>query len=261
MIGQRAISWALGALLLSAGSGLLAGLVIEDRVMAGFAVTTAADARLRQALLTSEIARFRLLPLALADDRDVVAAVAGTPGAARVLDAKLEALAGQVGAAAIYVIGPDGRAIAASNWRTGASFVGEPYGFRRYYSDALRHGAGEQFALGTISHKPGLYLARRARGGSVVVVKLEFDGVERQWRAAGGVTFVSNRAGVVVVTSRPDWRFATVGPIAPASAAAVRVDMGVPALKATPFAREGEDRIALPGSRAGLLLATTAPDA
>ncbi|HEX7857545.1 MAG TPA: ATP-binding protein [Sphingobium sp.] len=260
MIRQKAISWVVVALLLSAVCGLLAGRVIEDRVTAGFAATTAADARLRQALLTSEIARFRLLPLALADDRDVVAAVDGMPGAARFLDSKLERLAGQVGAAAIYVIGPDGLAIAASNWRTSASFVGQPYGFRRYYADAMRSGAAEQFALGTISHRSGLYLARKGRGGSVVVVKLEFDGVERQWRAAGGVTFVSNSAGVVVVTSRPDWRFATVGPITPAAAAAARVDMGVGSLKPTPFQRMNGERIVLPGSRAGLLLATTAPD-
>ncbi|MET0365966.1 MAG: ATP-binding protein [Sphingobium sp.] len=255
------LAWIIAALLLSALSALLAGVVIEDRVSASFAASTAADARLRQALLVSEIARFRLLPLALTDDRDVVAAVDGEPGAAGRLDRKLEALAGRVGAAAIYVIGADGLAIAASNWRTSASFVGQPYGFRRYYADAVRSGAGEQFALGTISHKPGLYLARKGRGGSVVVVKLEFDGVERQWRAAGGVTFVSNAAGVVVVASRPDWRFATIGPIARTAAAEARVDMGVTALRPTPFQRVGEDRIMLPGSRAGLLLATTAPDA
>jgi two-component system C4-dicarboxylate transport sensor histidine kinase DctB len=248
-------------MLLSAGFGLLAGRVVESRAIAGFAATTAADAQLRQALLTSEIARFRLLPLALVDDRDVVAAVEGAPGADRILDAKLEALASRVGAAVIYVIRSDGIAIAASNWRASTSFVGRAYGFRRYYSDAVRFGAGEQFSLGTISHKPGLYLARKGRGGSVVVVKLEFDGIERQWRAAGGTTFVNDPAGVVIVTSRPDWRFATIGPIAPAVAAAARVDMGVPTLKATPFRRMDKDRITIAGSRATLLLTTTAPDA
>jgi two-component system C4-dicarboxylate transport sensor histidine kinase DctB len=190
-----------------------------------------------------------------------VAAVEGAPGADRILDAKLEALASRVGAAVIYVIRSDGIAIAASNWRASTSFVGRAYGFRRYYSDAVRFGAGEQFSLGTISHKPGLYLARKGRGGSVVVVKLEFDGIERQWRAAGGTTFVNDPAGVVIVTSRPDWRFATIGPIAPAVAAAARVDMGVPTLKATPFRRMDKDRITIAGSRATLLLTTTAPDA
>ena len=261
MIRRRAFLWAMAALLLAAVFGLLIGRVVEQRVLRDFAANTAADARLRQALLASEIARFRLLPLALVDDRDVVGAVAGSSGAARLLNSKLEALAAQVGAAAIYVVGRDGVAIAASNWRTSTSFVGQPYGFRRYYIDALERGAGEQFALGTISHKPGLYLARRGRDGSVVVVKLEFDGVERQWRAAGGITFVSNSAGVIVVTSRPDWRFATIRPIPPALAAAARGDMGVDALGSTPFRRVDERRIALPGSRDALLLATTAPDA
>ncbi len=230
----RRFGWLLAAML----AGLLVawgvGLVVERRARATLTATTAADARLRQALLASEVARFRLLPLALSDDRDVIAALAGSPAATRALDRKLEALKADTGAAVIYFVGRDGRAIAASNWREPRSFVGNDYRFRRYYRDALRTGAGEQFALGTVSRRPGLYLSRRSAAGGVVVVKLEFDAIERQWRAAGGITYVTDRSGIVLVSSRPAWRFAATRPIAPAAAAAERADLFVKALLPAP---------------------------
>lgn len=253
---------ALTAMLLAASAILLAGLVAERRARESLAATVTADARLRQALLSSEIARFRLLPLALTDDRDVISALARAPGARDLLDRKLQRLAGQTGAATIYVIDESGRAIAASNWQTATSFVGRDYRFRRYYTDAHATGAGEQFALGMVSRVPGLYLTRRtATGQGVVVVKLEFDRIERQWRSAGGITYVTNAQGIILVTSRRDWRFATTRPIAPAVAKRVGTDIGIAALLPTPFRPLDETRIAMPARGGTFLLAQTPPDA
>ncbi len=245
MTERRVIGWLLVALLLGGLSAFAAGRIVTARETDRLVVATAADARLRATLLVSEIARFRLLPLAMADDRDVVTAL--SEGRTDALNRKLEALARQTGAAVIYLIGPDGRAIASSNWRTAASFVGNDYLFRRYYRDALALGAGEQFALGTVSRKPGLYLARRtATARGVVVVKLDFDRIEQAWRAAGGITFATNPVGVVLVTSRPDWRFAATVPLSAPAASAVRADSGTQVLQAPPFRR-------LPGRRSMLV--------
>lgn len=207
-----------------------------------------ADARLRQVLLASEIARFRLMPLALSDDRDVVAAIRGGGDAVHALNRKLDALADSTGASVIYVIGRDGLAIAASNAGEPRSFVGNDYRFRRYYRDAMRRGHATQFALGTVSQRPGLYLSRRIAEGGVVVVKLEFDRIEREWRAAGGITFVTDAAGVVLIASRPAWRFATTRPIPSTIAAAERADSGARSLQAPPFAMVG-DAVRLNGER------------
>lgn len=242
------IRWLLAALVLSTVAAVVVGRIAERRARADLVASMEADARLRQVLLASEIARFRLMPLALADDRDVVAAVGGADGAARALDVKLASLARSTGASVIYVIGRDGLAIAASNWADPQSFVGKDYTFRRYYRDAMRDGSATQFALGTVSHRPGLYLSRRTAAGGVVVVKLEFDRIEREWRAAGGITFVTDDAGVVLISSRPAWRFAITRRIAPAAAAAVRADTGVGSLKPPPFAIVG-DAVRLNGQR------------
>ncbi len=253
------LRWVFAAVLLSILVAVAVGRVAERRARADLVASMEADARLRQVLLASEIARFRLLPLALADDRDVVAAVRGADGAARSLDRKLAALARSTGASVIYVIGRGKFAIAASNWADPQSFVGNDYTFRRYYSDAMRYGSGTQFALGTVSHRPGLYLSRRTAEGGVVIVKLEFDRIEQEWRAAGGITFVTDRAGVVLISSRPSWRFAATRPIAPAVAAALRADSGAGALRTAPFAMIG-DAIRLNGDRRRLQHVATDAD-
>ncbi|WP_230770787.1 sensor histidine kinase [Sphingomonas sp. Leaf4] len=251
--------WTLAALLLGVAVALLVGRVVERRARSDMVAGMTADARLRQVLLASEIARFRLMPLALADDRDVVGAVRGVPGAKDALNVKLAALVRTTGASVIYVVDRGGMAIAASNWADRQSFVGNDYRFRRYYRDALRDGAATQFALGTVSHRAGLYLSRRTREGGVVVVKLEFDRIEREWHAAGGITFVTDAAGVVLIASRPAWRFTTTRPIAPAVAAAVRTDTGAQALGSPPFVRQG-DTLRLPRSTTAYELVTTRPD-
>jgi len=184
----------------------------------------AADASARQtarthvALLSSELQKFRLLPLVLVEYPDMAATLGDKSAAARDrLDRTLEQLAQRTDAAAIYVVGADGTTQAASNWNSPASFVGQNYGFRPYFRDAMARGSSEFFALGTVSGRPGLYLARRVdRAGKplgVVVVKVEFDGVEAAWARNQGMSFLVDAHGVVLVTSVPGWRFHAIGPI------------------------------------------------
>ncbi|WP_171012550.1 MULTISPECIES: ATP-binding protein [unclassified Sphingomonas] len=169
-------------------------------------------ARAHVGLLNSELQKFRLLPLVLSENPEIAPALrGGDPVAQRRLNATLELLAARTDAAVIYVIDRHGKTVAASNWQLPTSFVGQVYGFRPYFRDAMERGASELFALGTISGRPGLYLARRVdRGGQalgVVVVKVEFDDVETAWARAPGITIVTDAHGVILVTSIRGWRF------------------------------------------------------
>ena len=96
------------------------------------------------------------------------------------------------------------------------SFVGSDYGFRTYFTRAMAEGAAQQYALGTVSGRPGLYLSRRVDSVlgplGVVVVKVEFDDVEARWRESGLVVQVTDAAGVVLATTDPAWRFGTTRP-------------------------------------------------
>jgi two-component system C4-dicarboxylate transport sensor histidine kinase DctB len=180
-------------------------------------------AALHAAVLRSELEKYRSLPPAMATDADV-ARLLTSPNASSfvALNQRLEALAAQTRASAIYVIGADGVTRAASNWRQPVSFVGADYGFRPYFIKAMREGAAEFFALGTVSGKPGLFLARRVsdsagRALGVVVVKVEFDALETEWRASGEPAYVADPGGVILVTSVPAWRFRTLRPMDAAS--------------------------------------------
>lgn len=237
---RTGLGWLIAVALAATLAALVAGLVTRGRVRAGLFETVTADARLRAALLDSELARYRLMPLTLADDRDVVAALRGEAGAVAALDAKLETLATATGASVIYVVDARGVAIAASNWRTPVSFVGKRYRFRRYVRDAARTGAASQFARGTVSGRPGLYFSRRAAAGGVVIVKLEFDRIQADWARAGGETFVEDAEGVVLVSSRPEWVFRRTRAIDARHLAELRADASLSeaALRPLPAMRD-----------------------
>ncbi len=178
-------------------------------------------------LFNSDLGTFRLLPPVLSEYPDVSRLLAGGAQTSVVND-RLERLARQTRAAAIYVIRPDGLTVAASNYRLPASFVGQNYAFRPYFRDAMRNGDAELFALGTVSGRPGLYLARRVgpanRPLGVIVVKIEFDTLERQWSRQAGITMVADDHAVVIVSGRPDWRFRTLGVLDPARRASIAAD-------------------------------------
>ncbi|WP_380786237.1 ATP-binding protein [Sphingomonas sp. R86521] len=230
--------WLLATLAVAVAAFLIAGHLAERRAIDERRSQASIDARLRAALLDSELARFRLLPLTLADDRDVIAAIDGSAAAQAALDRKLEALAQITRAAAIYVIGSNGIAVAASNWRSPQSFVRNDYTFRPYFRDARAGQDGSQYALGTVSHRPGLYLARSTANRGAIVVKLEFDAIEREWARAGGVSVVRNPIGIVLVTSKPGWRFAATHPLSTDDTRRFRAETRVPttALSALPLA-------------------------
>lgn len=171
--------------------------------------------------------RQRALPLVLADDAAIRGALL-SPDRQSLdrINRKLEALATSAEAAVIYLIDRSGVAVAASNWQEPTSFVGNDYAFRDYFRLAVRDGMAEHFAMGTVSNRPGLYISRRVDGPGgplgVIVAKLEFDGVEADWQASGKPAYVTDRRGIVLITSLPSWRFMTTKPIAEDRLAPIR---------------------------------------
>ena len=223
-------------------------------------------ARAHVGLLNSELQKFRLLPLVLSENPEIAPALrGGDPVAERRLNATLELLAARTDAAAIYVIDRGGKTVAASNWRQPTSFVGQLYGFRPYFRDAMERGGSELFALGTISGRPGLYLARRVdRDGQalgVVVVKVEFDDVEAAWARAPGITVVTDAHGVILVTSVPGWRFKATRILDAATLADARrtLQFGAKPPKRAPLTIVGADASVEAGGKANRYRAAAEP--
>jgi two-component system C4-dicarboxylate transport sensor histidine kinase DctB len=204
-----------------------------------------ANAALHAAVLRSELEKQRSVPVVLAQDPDVVALLSDpSREAADRVSAKLEGLALQMRAAAIYVLDAEGLARAASNWREPTSFVGSNYAFRPYFTGALAEGDAEFFALGTVSGRPGLYLARRIGTTDapvgVVVVKVEFDALETEWHRTGEPAFVTDQRGVVLVTSEPDWRFRRNRDLTPAEREDILADQTLSGRALDPLPYSGE---------------------
>lgn len=227
---------ALAALLLT---GALAMIGLDRAIRANAIVETRAEATSQAAILAagleSELNKFSLVPQVLSVDPEVAALLSGQAEQRGVFNRRLSALAQQTNAAAIYLIAADGMTLASSNWDKPDSFVGSDYSFRDYFSRAMAEGTASEFALGTVSGRPGLYLAQRVGAADnplgVVAVKVEFDRVEAQWRDARDAVFVTQDEGIVLLTSNPDWRFrATIptdAPSAPRNPAGYEMRFGV----------------------------------
>lgn len=197
------------------------GLLAIDRTMRTSALEEAEnsaenEAAILAAGLESELDKVSLVPLVLARDPQVRSLMAGDREQKSGLNQRLEQLARQTGAAVIYLMNRDGLTLAASNWNRPDSFVGSAYGFRRYFVGARASGVATEFALGTVSRRPGLYIARRVDGPSgpvgVVAIKVEFNPLEARWAKATSGVYVTDAEGVILVTSNPAWRFSTTGP-------------------------------------------------
>ncbi|RJG56305.1 sensor histidine kinase [Sphingobium terrigena] len=176
-------------------------------------------------LLESELQKFRLLPVVLSEYPDLRAALR-SGRVDMTLNDKLAVLTAKTGAGAIFALDRSGRTIAASNARLPDSFVGQDYSFRPYYRLGWTKGGGEYFALGTVSRRPGLYLSRRIEGSDgpigVIVVKVEFDAIERTWRDRRALSFVADANGVLLLSSDPALRFRALRAIDPARKAQIK---------------------------------------
>src|ERR1700742_2057810 len=160
--GRSFAAAAVGSIIVLVLFGFVVSRWAGERAMANAGLGASQMGRTQVGLLASELQKFRLLPLVLTEYPDVRMVLEDAePTVVARLNGKLELLSNRTDAAAIYVIDRNGRTLASSNWRLPTSFVGQVYGFRPYFQDAMRSGAAELFALGTVSGRPGLFIARR----------------------------------------------------------------------------------------------------
>ncbi|MFJ1303043.1 ATP-binding protein [Pseudomonadota bacterium AL_CKDN230030165-1A_HGKHYDSX7] len=282
--------WGGAATLLLAGLALTLVVLFAATRWAGHraidevAARTDAAIQLNRVALRSSLDKFRAVPLVLAQDPEVLLALRERdPAQIERLDDKLDALARGVGASAIYLLDTRGLAIAASNWREPATFVGVDYQFRPYFREAVAQGQAEYFALGTVSHEPGLYLSRRidavpgrngtgtiasegsAGAGSdnaardklgsgpaplagVIVLKMEFSALEADWRVFGDPLFVTDEQGVLLIGNVPQWQFRTLGPLPDTRVQALRESLQFGEAPLTPLPIEPLSSLEQPAS-------------
>lgn len=138
---------------------------------------------------------------------------------------RLKDIVEQTGAEVMYLMDTKGNTLAASNWDKHDSFVGRNFAFRPYFSEAMQGRLGRFFGQGTTSAKRGYFFAAAVRDGEqaigVLVVKVDLDHTETLWGHTPEQLLLTDHNGVVVLTSRPDWRFRATRPLSDAEREAV----------------------------------------
>ncbi len=220
------------------------GRALADRAtLAALGERARASLPLAASVLRSEVDKQRSVPAILSEDpdiRDILAAPA--PASVDRVNRKLEELRRTTGATVLYLLDAQGLTLAASNYAEPTSFVGSSYAFRPYFRQAMETGTGAQYALGTVSRRSGLYITRRVDVGGralgVVVLKVEFDPIERDWAAGDNLVFVTDRNGIVLATTQADWRYRALAPVPEGLAARIRDSLQFGAAPLTPLGLE-----------------------
>lgn len=189
---------------------------VTDLTVGQLRATATARLTLYESTLRAAINRYHYLPFVLSRNVEVHK-VLTQGGDESALNAYMEALNRKSGAAALYLMDVNGDTLAASNWRTPDSFVGNNYSFRPYFQDALAGESGFFFGIGVTTGLPGLFLSHPVlRGRDVVgvaVVKVDLEPLQRNWQQGGEVVFATDPEEVIILSSREDWRYQTLTPL------------------------------------------------
>lgn len=179
--------------------------------------------------LTSELARYDYLPSLLNLDPEIVRLLQEPNNAALAADVNRYLAAVNRGAHSntLYIMDLQGKTLASSNWDQAYSFVGMNFAYRPYFQNALAHGAGAFYGLGTTSKEAGYFYAERIYAGDKVIgiatVKITLDKLEQVWRRASDTALITDANGVIFLSTHENWKFKSIGVLSRAAQASIAV--------------------------------------
>jgi len=153
------------------------------------------------------LTHIRGFPLLIAREEQVLRALGPGGGRRPELDDYLATVAEAIRIDLAFVLDADGRCIGSSNAGRPDSLVGEFLGDRDYFRAVQAGDSGVQYAVGRRTNVPGIFFsAPIRRDGRVVgaaVIKIDIPTIEKM--VAARDTFVTDRYGVVILSTRADW--------------------------------------------------------
>jgi two-component system C4-dicarboxylate transport sensor histidine kinase DctB len=150
--------------------------------------------------------------------RDGLLAQPGDPALRDQANRTLVRINAIAGADMLFVLDAQGNAQAAADWdQPGTTTVGHNYSYRPYMQGAMASGRGRFFGVGATSRVPGYFLSYALRHAAstlgVATVKVNLEAAERAWASLPGEMLLADERGVVILTSRPDWKFRALQPL------------------------------------------------
>ena len=135
------------------------------------------------------------------------------------LNEYLKTVSDKANSAALYILDAKGTTVAASNYTSPESFVGNNYRFRRYFTDAVKDGQATFFAIGVTTSRPGYFLSEAiVENGAVLgvaVVKVEFNELLEAWSGAGEDVLITDEDDVTVLASDSRYLYKPLKKVSP----------------------------------------------
>lgn len=201
---------------------------------------------LYEGTLNAALEKYGYLPYLLSRDETIVQLLSGRPNA-KLVNTILETANDKAGSAAIFILDKTGRTLCSSNWKEPTSFVGQNYGYRPYFQDAMAGRQGGFYAIGATTGTPGYFMSHpvynfheglNASPIGVIVVKVDLSGLERRWLAGGEIVFVSDANGVIFLSGQPQWKYKSLQPLTPGTLERIRRGRQYKGIQLTPLALE-----------------------
>lgn len=171
--------------------------------------------------LEAMVERFHYLPATISqakEARDVLAGP-GDQAAVEAANGFLSRLNETAGADELFVMDAAGSVVAASNWWTLRSLVGRNFSYRPYFAEAIEDGDAKYYAFGIATSVPGYFLSRRIDGADgplgVAVTKINLGEIEANWWRSGELIGIVDINDVVILSTRPDWRYRPLSALSP----------------------------------------------
>jgi len=172
--------------------------------------------RLAVSALSGHLSRYEPLPALIAEHDDIKDLISkpGDQALREAANVYLKGINSLLESADIYVLTLDGNTIAASNYDSKTSFIGQNFSYRPYFQDAAKGRQSRFYALGTTSFVRGYYFASpiriNGRISGVIVFKVDIDSIETSWRGGEYKIFVSDPEGIVFMTGSPEWLYSSI---------------------------------------------------
>ncbi len=193
--------------------------LVRQQAVQDVKLRSAADMNRYTLSLQQKLDRYKDLPQLLSSHSELLNALLHQRDSDARMRANLylEQVNSTIGTTDAYLMNEQGDTIAASNWSLERTFVGQNFAFRPYFQQAMAGNAGRYFALGTTSKKRGYFysypvrIAGKAQG--VIVVKIDLNDIEGDWNDPLLDILVTDEDGVIVISTRPEWKFRALKPL------------------------------------------------
>ena len=204
------------AFLILLGIPFLVGLLVQYNFIQDLERVSNERLKLYEMTLESELQKYEYLPY-LISENGMVSTFLSEGGNALPINHFLYRVNNIAGSSVVYIIGTNGIVMAASNWDKPNDFIGLDLSFRPYFKDAISGKEGKFFGVGIMAGEPGFYTSHPIKENNtiigVAVAKIALSPLEHLWREGGETLFVSDSNGVIVLTSRPAWKYKTLTPL------------------------------------------------